>query len=76
MVLPEGFFDSDEEEEERERKMLMKRLSSNLMIYDHDEAGELIGGSPAQKKKPETSSKGLTKWATGDARASSGNQYL
>ena len=51
VVLPEGFYDSDEEELARERKLIAKRMSTNLMVYEYDEHGNLKGSSPLPKKK-------------------------
>ena len=50
VVLPEGFYDSDEEELARERKLIAKRMSSNLMVYEYDGDGNLMGSSPIHKK--------------------------
>ena len=50
IVLPEGFYDSDEEEQARERKLIAKRMSSNFIVYDYDEHGNLQGSSPVNKK--------------------------
>ena len=50
VVLPEGFYDSDEEEAAIERKKIAKRMSSNLIVYEYDEHGNLQGSSPVNKK--------------------------
>ena len=55
VVLPEGFYDSEEEEEARQRKLIAKRMSSNLMVYEYDNLGNLKGSSPVRKKKSQVS---------------------